>query len=51
VVLSGDESDATVRELLQAGAVTYCRKGIDPPRLVEVLERSILAHRQGRQAA
>lgn len=51
VVLSGDESDAVVRELLQAGAITYCRKGIEPSHLVDTLERSILAHRQASRSA
>lgn len=51
VVLSGDESDSVVRELLQMGAITYCRKGIEPTRLVEALQRSIIAHRRARQAA
>jgi DNA-binding NarL/FixJ family response regulator len=51
VVLSGDESDGIVRDLLQAGAITYCRKGIEPAHLVDTLDRSILAHRQANAAA
>jgi DNA-binding NarL/FixJ family response regulator len=51
VVLSGDESDSVVRELLQLGAITYCRKGIEPTHLVEALQRSIIAHRQSRHSA
>lgn len=41
VVLSGDESDAVVRELISAGAVAYSRKGIDPQELTELLIDSI----------
>jgi DNA-binding NarL/FixJ family response regulator len=43
VILSGDESDALVRELMIAGAMTYVRKGIAPHELAEVLHRSIRA--------
>ncbi len=43
VVLSGDESDGLVRELMIAGAMTYVRKGIAPHELAEVLHRSIRA--------
>ena len=46
VVLSADESDAMVRDLVQAGAMTYCRKGISPHDLGRLLERSIRAHRR-----
>jgi len=45
IVLSGDESDATVVGLLQAGAMSYCRKGVEPHQLAETIERSIHAHR------
>jgi two-component system, NarL family, response regulator DesR len=41
VVLSGDESDKLVRELIRAGAVAYSRKGIDPEDLVALLHNSI----------
>jgi DNA-binding NarL/FixJ family response regulator len=41
VMLSGDESDATVRDLIGAGAVAYCRKGIDPHELSQLLKGSI----------
>ena len=51
VVLSGDESDAVVRELIRSGAITYCRKGIEPSHLVDTLDRAIQAHRQAREAA
>jgi DNA-binding NarL/FixJ family response regulator len=46
VVLSGDESDGVVRDLLQAGAMTYCRKGIAAHDLARTLEHSIEAMRQ-----
>jgi DNA-binding NarL/FixJ family response regulator len=46
VVLSGDEADGVVRDLLQAGAMTYCRKGIAAHDLAQTLERSIEAMRQ-----
>ncbi len=48
VVLSGDETDRLVRELMQAGAVAYCRKGITPHVLAESLTESIKAHHDGR---
>lgn len=41
VVFSGDESDAVVRELIQAGAVAFCRKGMDPQELTDLLIESI----------
>jgi DNA-binding NarL/FixJ family response regulator len=44
VVLSGDESEGTVLELLEAGAMSYCRKGVDTHRLADTIERSIRAH-------
>jgi DNA-binding NarL/FixJ family response regulator len=37
VVLSIDESDGLVRELINAGAIAYCRKGIAPESLAESL--------------
>src|SRR3979409_165827 len=37
VALSGDESDGVVRELMQAGAIAYRRKGIAPQLLAESL--------------
>lgn len=48
VVLSGDEADPMVRELIQAGAVAYCRKGIDPHALAERLTSSIATLASGR---
>ncbi len=43
VVLSADESDASVRELLQAGAIAYRRKGVAPRALSECLLDSMKA--------
>jgi DNA-binding NarL/FixJ family response regulator len=48
VVLSGDETDRLVRELMQAGAVAYRRKGVTPRVLAESLTDSIKAHLDGR---
>jgi DNA-binding NarL/FixJ family response regulator len=44
VVLSVDEADGVVRELMQAGAVAYLRKGVEPRALAEALVDSIEAH-------
>jgi DNA-binding NarL/FixJ family response regulator len=44
VVLSVDESDGVVRELLHAGATAYLRKGVAPQVLTETLLDSIDAH-------
>jgi DNA-binding NarL/FixJ family response regulator len=44
VILSIDETDAVVRGLLQAGAVSYLRKGIAPHVLAASLIASIEAH-------
>src|ERR1700760_3851394 len=43
VVLSADEFEPMVRELMIAGAMTYVRKGIAPAELAEVLHRAIRA--------
>ena len=43
VVLSGDESDGAGRELIQAGAISYRRKGIAAQALAESLIESINA--------
>ncbi len=43
VVLSADEFEPLVRELMIAGAMTYVRKGIAPAKLTEVLHRAIRA--------
>ena len=48
VVLSGDESDKTVGDLIQAGAVAYRRKGLAPNVLAGSLTESIRAHAGGR---
>lgn len=48
VVLSADESDSVVRELMQAGAMAYRRKGVAPNVLAESLTDSIKAHAAGR---
>jgi DNA-binding NarL/FixJ family response regulator len=50
VVLSSDESDALVRDLLLAGAMSYCRKGISPQDLSEAIEGSIRALRREQDA-
>jgi DNA-binding NarL/FixJ family response regulator len=44
VVLSVDEFDSLVRELMLAGAITYVRKGIRTEQLTNVLLRAIEAH-------
>ncbi len=43
VVLSADEFEPLVRELMIAGAMTYVRKGIAPSALADVLHRAIRA--------
>lgn len=50
VVLSVDESDGVVRELMEAGAVAYLRKGVAPQALAEALVDSIEAHAVERRA-
>jgi DNA-binding NarL/FixJ family response regulator len=45
VVISSDEEDSIVRELLIAGAVAYVLKGTDPS---DTLRRAIVAHRDKR---
>jgi CheY-like chemotaxis protein len=47
VVLSCDESDASVRKLIQAGATAYLRKGVDLNLLAIALTDSIMAHGDG----
>jgi DNA-binding NarL/FixJ family response regulator len=49
VILSGDESDHLVRELMAAGAVAYRRKGVDPHVLAESLRDAVEAHALERQ--
>lgn len=43
VMLSVDESERMVRKLMQAGAITYCRKGTSPVLIAESLLDSINA--------
>ncbi len=50
VVLSSDESDAGVRELMRAGAMTYQRKGVERDLLAQALNDSIIACASGRVA-
>ena len=45
IVLSGDEAQEVVLELLHRGAVAYCRKGGETRQLADTIERSIRAHR------
>jgi DNA-binding NarL/FixJ family response regulator len=45
IVLSGDEAEGVVMDLLQAGAMAYCRKGGQTRQLADTIERSIRAHR------
>ncbi len=44
VALSADESDAVVREMIEAGAMAYVRKGTPGGELARTLRRSIQAH-------
>ena len=46
VVLSGDESDVVVRDMISAGAMTYVRKGASRAELALAVRRSIAALRQ-----
>jgi DNA-binding NarL/FixJ family response regulator len=50
VVLSGDEADKTVRDLIQAGATAYRRKGVTAQALAQSLIESIGAHAAERRA-
>jgi DNA-binding NarL/FixJ family response regulator len=43
VVLSADEFEPLVRQLMIAGAMSYVRKGIAPAQLIEMLHRAIQA--------
>lgn len=51
VVLSIDESDGVVRELVRAGATAYLRKGVSPQALNDALIDSIEAHAGERSGA
>lgn len=50
IILSGDEAEEVVLELLQAGAMAYCRKGGETRQLADTIERAIRAHRTLRSA-
>ena len=45
VVISSDDEDSIVRELMIGGAIAYVRKGTDPR---ETLNRAIVAHKDTR---
>jgi DNA-binding NarL/FixJ family response regulator len=45
IVLSGDESDRTVREVINAGATTYVRKGTPRAELARAVRTSVAASR------
>jgi DNA-binding NarL/FixJ family response regulator len=45
IVLSGDEAEGVVMDLLTSGAMAYCRKGGPTRQLADTIERSILAHK------
>jgi DNA-binding NarL/FixJ family response regulator len=51
VVLSGDEFDPLVRQLMIAGAMTYVRKGIAPTELAQVLHLAMQAQPPAAPAA
>lgn len=44
VALSSDESDSTVRAVIEAGAETYVRKGVDGDELARILHAALAAH-------
>jgi DNA-binding NarL/FixJ family response regulator len=44
VVLSGYKADGVVNELIQAGAISYRRKGVPPSALAQALTDSIKVH-------
>lgn len=45
VALSADESRSVVIEMLEAGAMSYVRKGAPPDELAATLQQAIAAHR------
>ena len=51
VMLSGQRSHGIVRELMQAGAIAYRRKGVAPQVLAAALTESIRVHAAERRAA
>lgn len=50
VVLSSDESDITLGELMRAGAVAYCRKGIALQALADSLVSSMMVRARERDS-
>jgi DNA-binding NarL/FixJ family response regulator len=51
VMLSGQRSHGIVRELMQAGAIAYRRKGVAPQVLATALTESIRVHAADRRAS
>jgi DNA-binding NarL/FixJ family response regulator len=51
VVLSGDESEGLVRELIKDGAVAYCRKGLDQDALAALLLDAVAVRAKERARA
>jgi DNA-binding NarL/FixJ family response regulator len=51
VMLSGHRSDGMVRELMQAGAIAYRRKGVAPHVLAATLTESMKIHAAERRAS
>jgi CheY-like chemotaxis protein len=51
VILSGHRSHGMVRELMQAGAIAYRRKGVAPHLLATALTESIKAHAADRRGS
>ena len=49
VILSGNESGGGVIDLLEAGATTYLRKGIEAQELVDCLSVALSAHQHEAQ--
>jgi len=51
VILSGHRSHGMVRELMQAGAIAYRRKGVAPQLLATALTQSIKSHAADRRGS
>jgi DNA-binding NarL/FixJ family response regulator len=51
VVLSSDELECDVHELLELGATAYLRKGVGRERLIETLHAAIRTHRLHAEAS
>ena len=47
LALSADESREVVIEMLEAGAISYVRKGVAPEELAATIHQAIKAHRPG----